>query len=228
MKYKAIIFDMDGTITDSEHIWQQATKDLITSRGIFITDEQHLELDSKIKGLILPKSCSIIKDMFGLEHDIEFLAQEKQRRALALLAEGLRFIDGFERFHKTVIDNQVMVGIATNADDPTLAKSKEHLMLEKYFGEHIYNITHVNNKGKPEPDIYLHVARQLGVEPEYCIAFEDSAHGVRAAKRAGMFCVGINTAKNRAALHEADLIIEHYDEIELNDLLIKKGIKKIK
>lgn len=227
MKYKAIIFDMDGTITDSEHIWKSTTKELLTSKGIQVTDELHNELEKELKGSALHNTCALLKDRFELEHAVEELIEEKKRISGQLFKEGLKFIDGFEKFHRTVIDNKVMVGIATNADDNTLKISKESLELEKYFGNHIYNITHVENKAKPHPDLYLHVARQLGVEPEFCVAFEDSAHGVRAAKRAGMFCVGINTAGDRDALHESDLIIDHYDEIEIERLLRKKGIKKI-
>lgn len=227
MKYKAIIFDMDGTITDSEHIWKSTTKELLTSKGVQVTDELHNQLEKELKGSAIHNTCALLKDRFDLEHALEELMEEKKRISRQLFKEGLKFIDGFERFHKTVMDNKVMVGIATNADDGTLQVSKETLALDKYFGKHIYNITDVNNKAKPHPDLYLHVARQLGVEPEFCVAFEDSAHGVRAAKRAGMFCVGINTAGDRDALHESDLIIDHYDEIELERLLRRNGIKKI-
>jgi len=228
MKYKAIIFDMDGTITNSEKVWQQATKDLILNKGIQITDDIYAELEQNIRGLALHNSCSIIKNQFTLEHSLEELIAEKRNRAVELLKEGLTFIDGFERFHKKVVNEQILIGIATNADDYALQASKNALELDRYFGKHIYNISHVNNKAKPHPDLYLHVAKQLQIEPYYCIAFEDSAHGVRAAKRAGMFCVGINTAQDRAALHESDLIIDHYDEIELQRLLHRTGIKIIK
>lgn len=227
MKYKAIIFDMDGTITDTEHIWKSVTKGLLTSKGITVTEELHYELEKELKGSAIHNTCALLKNRFDLKPSLEELMKEKKDRATTLLREGLKFIDGFERFHKTVLDNEVMVGIATNADDNTLNLSKEALTLNKYFGDHIYNITHVANKAKPDPELYLHVARQLGVDPEYCVAFEDSAHGVRAAKRAGMFCVGINTANDRDALHESDLIVDHYDEVELERLLRRKGIKKI-
>lgn len=219
MKYKAIIFDMDGTITDSEKVWDQATKNLITSKQIVIDAVTQKTIEEAIRGLDLRASCALLKEYLNLEHALEELISEKRKRAVELLQQELVFIDGFENFYKKISQEQLLLSIATNADDYALEASKKALSLERYFGKHIYNISDVNNKGKPHPDIYLHAAKQLNVSPDYCIAFEDTAHGIRAAKQAGMFCVGINTSKNRTALQESDLIIDHYDEIELAHLL---------
>ena len=221
MKYKAIIFDMDGTIIDTECVWKKATTDLIASKGVTLTPELYKELEVLILGIAVHKSCQIIKDFLKLEHPVEELMKEKVDRAHELFKTGMKFIDGFKTFHQKIIHFNMPTGIATNADDRTLAHSNEMLGLSNYFGEHIYNISHVGNKAKPDPDVYLHVAKQLKVKPEECIAIEDSAHGIRAAKQAGMFCIGINSAKNREALKEADLIIDHYDEILLEELLKK-------
>ena len=102
--------------------------------------------------------------------------------------------------------------------------TKKALPIEQLFGQHIYNITHVNNLGKPRPDIFLHAAKQLDIDPIACIVIEDSAHGIKAAKAAGMFCIGINTHGNPDQLKEADLIINGYHEIDLIELIyLKKG-----
>jgi beta-phosphoglucomutase-like phosphatase (HAD superfamily) len=82
----------------------------------------------------------------------------------------------------------------------------------------MYNISCVGNICKPRPDIYLHAAKKLGCAPAECIAIEDSAPGILAAKRAGMKCIGINTNRDITALKEADYIIESYSEVTL-DLL---------
>lgn len=224
MKYKAIIFDMDGTIIDSNHIWQKVTRDLITSKGGTIPPKKMEMLEEQLRGLALHASCSLIKETIDLDHDLEELIAEKQQRALDFYHEYIGFIDGFKNFHKRVQQENLKVSIATNADDHTLKTAVKKLNLKEMFGNHIYNISHVNNKHKPAPDLYLHAAEKLGIEPKECVAIEDSGHGIKAAVDAGMFCIGINTGNDRKHLKEAHLVIDHYDDICLKRLLKVKDV----
>lgn len=219
MKYKAIIFDMDGTIIDTEHIWRQARHDLIRARGVTISPEIEQELELKTHGIALHQSCKMIKDLANLNDDLETLVQEKSKRACDLYATQVRFVNGFLDFHAKAITHNLKVGIATNADDQTVHVTNERLNLRKLFGHHIYNISHVNFVGKPNPAIYLHAAQQLETDPAHCIAIEDSAGGVAAATGAGMFCIGINTAKKPELLSRSHTIIDGYHEIDLPKIL---------
>lgn len=222
MKYKAIIFDMDGTIIDSSNIWQKVTRDIIAKYGIKIDLKKLAAIEGQLKGLALHAAAEHIKEIVHVEHDIGMIMQEKQKKAIELMRENLIFIDGFQNFHKRTQEKALKTGIATNADDQTLGVAVSKLELEDFFGEHIYGISQVNNRHKPNPDIFLYTAQKLGVAPEDCVVIEDSHHGVKAAVDAGMFCIGINTGNDKEALKDAHLIIDHYNDICLERLLKEK------
>lgn len=213
---------MDGTIIDTEHIWLQAMQDLITTRGVDYKPGDQCPLTKKLRGLALYESCQIIKDTFSFKDSVTDLVEEKSKNAVSLYQKKVKFIDGFLDFHKQVIQKKLKNGIATNADDATVAAANMSLNLEKLFGQHIYGISKVNNLCKPNPAIYLYAAQQLRIDPEDCIAIEDSEHGIRAAKSAGMFCIGINSSNNRTYIKEADYMIDTYQELDLEKILTKK------
>lgn len=224
MNIKAIIFDMDGTIINTEHIWHNATKYLVESKGVSYTADIHQKLAQSIHGLAMLKSVEIIKNIAKLEESVEQLIIEKNQIADKMFLEGVSFIEGFISFHEKIKRIGIKTAIATNAGDNTVKLTDQALNLRYYFDEHIYNISCVNNICKPDPKLYLHAAEKLEIDPIDCIAIEDSAHGIAAAKKAGMFCIGINTSKNINNLKEADLIIDAYSEIDLIKLnLIKKN-----
>ncbi len=218
-KYNAIIFDMDGTITDTEFLWKQATLMLIERRGITLSANEHTNLHKKLSGMGLRGTCQIIKSTFKLSDSREDLMEEKAQIACDLFEQKVRLFDGFIEFHANLKKHNLKHAIATNADDKSLAVAKRVLSLDKYFNEHIYNISHVNNRAKPDPTLYLYTAEKLDVDPKNCIAIEDSPHGIRAAKDAGMFCIGYNSSKDHDQVKEADIIVNEYEHIDLGKLL---------
>lgn len=219
MKYTAVIFDMDGTIISSETVWEQALITLLSSRSITVTPEIKAHFERHLHGVDLRSACALIKEHMNLPDSVDDLAREKRAIANALYPHEVTLIDGFSRFHRDLLSNACAVGIATNANGSTVQATNARLNLTQFFGEHIYHIDHVNGIGKPNPDVFLHAAQQLGHDPARCIVIEDSPHGIAAAKKAGMFCVGITTAKRPELLHQADMIIDHYDELDVTTLL---------
>jgi HAD superfamily hydrolase (TIGR01509 family) len=221
MKYKAIIFDMDGTIIDTEDIWKEASLQLISDKNISLSPEQEADLSTQLSGRALPDSCMLIKCLLQLPDDVATLVAQKGRIANNMYPTHAKYIPGFAQFHALTVQNGLKTAVATNACEETVTIADCSLNLRQFFGSHIYNRMHVS-RPKPHPDLYVHAAQRLSLDPSECIAIEDSAAGLQAAKSAGMFCIGINTAKKPEQLSEADMIIDSYNQIDLQHILKTK------
>lgn len=212
---EAIIFDLDGTIINTEDMWAQATMQMLIARGINYTDSLKKKIHNQVHGLPPLKACAIVKEMFKLQDSVHVLAEEKARRARTLFSGNIRLIDGFEEFYKKIYLQKIKMAVATNCDTDLVDIAENEVQLSSFFKDHVYSIDLVENRNKPDPAIYLYAAQQLGVNNERCIAIEDSAAGILAAKNAGMFCIGINTSGNKKNLIQADIIVNTYMEINL-------------
>ena len=207
---------MDGTVVDTEKIWREANKILVHKRGVVITPELQAEITRRIAGLAIHKSCAILKDLCNLPEPLPDIIREKSCIALELYERGITYITGFKKFFYSIKKSglPLKVAIATNADEQTIEVTNRKLDLERFFGEHIYGISEVDFVCKPDPAIYLHTSERLQVEPELCVAIEDSAHGIAAAQAAGMFCIGINTSRNIEQVKKAHRIVDYYSELD--------------
>lgn len=211
---KAVIFDMDGTIIQTEHIWKQATQDVLVRRGFMtFNDDQQKEMLS-LSGIGLLESAKVLKKLFNLKDSADFLAAETKQIAHELFASNVEFIDGFELFHKKLKLSLIPTSIATNADKASLKLLDQKMNLYKFFGKNLYSIEHVGNKAKPDPALFLHAAAKLNVQPHECVVFEDSIFGFKAAAAAGMKCIAIKNNGNHQHLDKAHGAIDSYHEAE--------------
>ena len=185
-KWKAILFDMDGLILDTEKLycrfWQEAARIL----GYPMTMEQALGMRSLNRHAGEAK----LKSYFG--EGISYTEVREKRIELMdafVEKEGVTTKPGIWELLAFLQEKQIRTAIATSSPIGRTKKYLSSVHLENEFDAIVsgYMVEH----GKPEPDIYVYAARQLGLEPENCIVLEDSPAGILAAYRAGCMPVMI-------------------------------------
>jgi beta-phosphoglucomutase len=205
-----VIFDAEGVVVDTEDAWDLAQRDLLARRGRVYDRET-------IKPLLTGRSgaegARVIVDHFHLDDDPRALEVERRELVHQHLADGVRFIPGFERFHAAVAA-RYRTCVATAMDLELLASVDRRLGLSGRFDGHIFRLDRPGLRSKPHPDLFLHAAASMGVAPSACLVIEDSPFGIVAAERAGMRTVGLATTYRPDALVAADRVVTGYDELD--------------
>ena len=196
---KAVIFDVDGLLVDSEGFWDKADKILLEKRGFRPT----VELFRKRLGTGHISTIKIFKNEFGIEESIESLGNDRLVIFYELLWKDLQLMEGARELIKKLRKRNILCAIATGGHtQENLAEMLHKLNIFSQFSSLVTGFE--VERQKPFPDIFLKAAENLEINPAKCLVFEDAPSGVRAAKRAGMIAWGVN--KNSAiqkALKEA-------------------------
>ena len=209
-----IIFDADGVVIDSEKIWDEAQTEFSRRRGI---PYERAKLKPRLAGKSQAEAGEILKVEYGLAQDAQSLAAERMALVKRGFEEGVEFRSGFREFFQRV-RSDYQTCIATSMPEELLAIVDGRLGLSKLFGGQIFSLIAVGYRSKPNPAIFLHAAKQLGVEPANCLVIEDAPHGVEAARRAGMKCIGLTTTFDRQTLSHADSVVDSFADIDLAGL----------
>jgi beta-phosphoglucomutase family hydrolase len=208
-KYKAAIFDMDGTMINNMAYHQKAWQAFLKKHGVTLTED---EFRHKISG---KKNDQIFEIVFGKKLSTENLAEyteEKEQLYRDIYKPDIKEVKGLKNTIDTLRQHGIKLAIATTAPKKNRDFGLHELGLENEF-ETILGDEHVTN-GKPHPEIYLSTAKQLGVTPNECIVFEDTPPGVASGKDAGMTVVGILTSHTPEELERADFAVDDFTHIE--------------
>jgi HAD superfamily hydrolase (TIGR01509 family) len=205
---RAVLFDLDGTLVDSEENYYLADRDVFARRGIRFTEEDK----RKYVG------CSTIEQMielvgrFGLTEAPAALAAEKNGLYLEYAKRNTRLFPEMKRFWDLVRGRGMPVAIASGSSPQVLKLLLDAVGLAKDV--RVVVSAEEVARGKPAPDVFLEAARRLGVPAHECAVVEDARYGVEAARRAFMRCIAV------PYVHEKPLD----DAFQMADLLFENGM----
>lgn len=182
---EAVLFDLDGTLVDSEPNYHEADKIFLAHRSIRLPEH----IWPSVVGIGSETFIDMLRRDYGLTGDAQTLLEEKNRVYLEQARENTRAFPEMLAFVRACRDAGLKTAVASGSSPLVIRKSLEWAGLEGYF-DLLLSAEEVN-KGKPEPDIFLEAARRLGVSEGACLVIEDAKPGVIAAKAAGMRCVAI-------------------------------------
>lgn len=183
---KAVIFDMDGLMFDSERLVCENWTYLLKERGM----EFSLDFFKTLLGLRIEDSEKRFKEKYGEDFDYQgFRAIARKRYFELVSAEGVPIKQGLIELLEYLRKSKIKTAVATSTSEVSASRSLEIAGVTKYFDAFIFGDNVTN--GKPHPEIYLTAAEKLGVKPQECVALEDSFNGIRSAYNAGMTAIMI-------------------------------------
>jgi HAD superfamily hydrolase (TIGR01509 family) len=222
MRIKALVFDFDGLILDTEGPVYQSWRELFQSYGYdLILDDWQICIGSA-EGTA--SFFANLADKLGNPLDLETEAPKRLERELELIATQ-PILPGVYEYIQRAAELGLKMGVASSSPCKWVLGHLQERGLRKHF-ECVLAADDVGIT-KPDPDLYLTVLDCLGVSKREAIAFEDSPNGVLAAKRAGLYCVAVpNPLTRQLRIKEADLELESLEVMSLDELLAKVDVEE--
>lgn len=220
---KAIIFDLDGTLVDSEPNYYESDKKLLGEYGIELTEEMGI----KYIGIGCQDMMADIKANFNIDDSLESLLAKKNQYYIDIAKDNTIVFPEMLTFLQLLKENNFPMAIASGSSLEVIEMITAITNIKPYFD--VALSAEEVKRGKPAPDIFLETAKRLGISPINCLVLEDSQYGVEAAKSAGMYCISIpfpTTQPLHNSFTKADLLykngIEGFSATQAFEWLKKK------
>lgn len=219
MRIKALVFDFDGLILDTESPTYRAWQELYVEHGCELPFDEWVKCIGHADDARAWDPCSHLERLLGQPVDREALQLRRRARRDALMAvEVVR--PGVEAYLAEAHRRGLGLAVASSSPHAWVDAHLERLGLLRHFAT--VKCAGDVPRAKPEPDLYLAAVEALGVAPSAAIAFEDSPTGLWAAKRAGLFAVAVpNAITGQLPLDHADLRLGSLEEMPLADVIAR-------
>ena len=208
--FKAVIFDLDGTVLDSMGVWRKVDEIFLARRGMTIPDDY---MDT-VSVMTLDEAADYSIERFSLKGTREEIVGEWSELAYNEYHNNIKLKDGVREYMKKLRRKGIKFALATASSPSLFRRALEREGVYEYFDVLAHPET---GHRKGSPDIYRHCAHALGVKPADCVVFEDIFEGIRAAKEAGMRTVAVldeNSYRQHERMREiADMAIVSFREM---------------
>jgi len=207
---KAVLFDMDGVIVDTEPLHRKAYFQMFNDVNIDVSET----LFTSFTGQATLQICEHLCTMFKTTESPKELVKLKRKHFKYLFEndKSLQLIDGVLDLIKNYQKNGITLVLASSASMPNINRIFERFHLNKYFSAKLSGADLIASK--PHPEIFINAAKASGFKKTECIVIEDSTNGMKAANKAGIFCVAYKSEHSvNQDYSYADLVIDNFQEI---------------
>lgn len=212
LDFQAAIFDLDGTLLDSMHVWNDIDVAFLKKRGISPVPEDYCKA---LAPLSFRETAEYTIQRFQLTDTPEGLMQEWNQMALDAYSHDIKLKPGAKAYLQYLREQEIRLGVCTTLSKKLYVPCLRNLGILDWFD--VLVATDEVNKGKSYPEPYLYTAMKLGVRPKDCLVFEDIPAGISGALKAGMRVCGVydDREKEHIALIKktADYYIFTFEEL---------------
>jgi len=208
--FRAVIFDLDGVLADSEPWWNKIDAQLLSEYGV----DYHGEYHRDVLGVSYRLAIEFYKKKFGISAPTEELMRRRGEIATEFFANRVGLFPSTKDVLNELREMKLRLAVATSSVSASARPFLDRHQIARFFdviitGDEI-------ERGKPEPDIYLRTAEKLGIGADECLVIEDSLSGIAAAKAAHMRVAAIPDRRfvdPREYEKEADYLLNQLAEI---------------
>ena len=208
---KAVIFDMDGLLIDSEPYWRKSHVEVITEHGGSITEDDVRQMAGK-------RTDEVIRHWQDTQKLHHLSADDLESKVVSKVIENVKLngkeLPGVRQVIQIIENHSVPMAVASSSSPEIIDAVLDKLDLRKHMK--LAHSAKYEEFGKPHPAVFTSTAQKLGVNPEDCLVFEDALSGIKAAKSAGMKCIAVpeNINQNKTEFKElADLVVNSLSDV---------------